>query len=348
MKTLGQIIALVLTYNRKQLVAECLKAILAQSEPPDAILVLDNASRDGTHEYLAEQGLLQDRRVSYLSVPKNLGPAGGFDLAIRLAYGWGYDCIWTMDDDVIPSPDALKELKAAFKDNFSTLEDVGFLASRIFSGDGKPNNVPDVDIRAAPDEFPDWTRLLDAGLVKIRWSTLSSVLVPRTTLAKVGGISPDFFFSGEDIDFTFRITERLPGYLVGKSTVTHLRAVSGLFSILRETDRERIRMFWYSYRNQFYIRWKYYSIFRVFLYTGKCGWEFIRALRTRPHALLRALSIARGLWAALFFAPSYIPLDVPIDTIRPMLQKATCRQFALAGLSPSQGDGPTIQPEPPR
>lgn len=309
----GRVIAFVLTYNRKELVTKCLRAIVAQSEAPDAILVIDNGSIDGTREHLQRHGLLQQRTLSYFSVPQNIGPAAGFDLGIRTAYRWGYDWLWIMDDDTIPDPDALKELKAAFTENFSSASDVGFLASRIVSGDGKPNNVPDIDVRAPDGQPADWANLLGRGLVKVRWSTLCSVLIPRSTFTAVGGISPDFFFSGDDIDFTLRVTAMLPGYLVGRSVVTHLRAVSGLFSVLRERDPERIRMFWYSYRNQFYIRRKYYSFARVILYTGKSGWELVQALATKPHRLLRAASIVRGLVAGVFFRPRHRPINAPIE-----------------------------------
>jgi GT2 family glycosyltransferase len=312
MEHFGPTLAFVLTYNRKEMVADCLRAILAQSEPPDAILVVDNASTDGTRAYLRDHGLIEDPRIKYLEVAKNLGAAGGFDLGIRVAHKREFDWVWMMDDDVIPGPDALKELKIAFRENFSDAREVGFLASKIYSGDGKPNNVPDLDTRAPPNQWGDWARLLGAGLVKVRWSTLSSILIPRTTFAAVGSTSPDFFFSGDDIDFTLRITDRLPGYLVGKSVVTHLRAVPGIFSVLRETDPRRIKLFWYAYRNQLYIRRKFYSG-RVILFVCKSAWELVKALGTRPYPLLRARSIIGGVFAGLVFSPRYRDIDAPFD-----------------------------------
>lgn len=49
-----KVCAVIVTYNRKELLRECLKAVLGQTRPPDHILVVDNASTDGTLEMLRE------------------------------------------------------------------------------------------------------------------------------------------------------------------------------------------------------------------------------------------------------------------------------------------------------
>jgi GT2 family glycosyltransferase len=314
-KAIGKVIAVVLTYNRKELVADCLRASLAQTDPPDQVFVLDNGSSDGTRDFLRERGILSDPRIVYFTVKENIGPAPGFDVLTRLAFDAGCDWIWMMDDDAIPSPNALEQLKAAFTENFSSQEQVGFLASTIISRDGQPNNVPDIDLRAPEGQCATWGELLHRGLVKVRWSTLLSALIPRSTLMKVGSFSPQFYFSGEDIDFALRVTELLPGYLVGKSVVTHLRQLTGVFSILREPDPERIRMFFYYYRNNVFIRHKYYSDLRMLLYIGKGGWEIIQALTQRrlKYRYLRAKVIARGILMGLIFRPKYKSLSLTTE-----------------------------------
>jgi GT2 family glycosyltransferase len=306
---MGKVIALIVTYNRKELVSRCLKACLAQTDPPDCIFLFENGSTDGTRDYLEQSGILADQRIVYFRVSRNIGPAAAFDRLLRLAFDAGCDWVWVMDDDTIPSPEALEQLKAAFRDNFASPEQLGFLSSAIVSADGRPNNVPDIDTRAAHGECQTWGELIHRGLLKLRWSTLCSVIIPRSTLAKIGSLSPDFYFSGDDIDFALRITEVLPGYLVGKSVVTHLRQISGVFSILRETNPDRIRLFFYYYRNNLYIRRRYYSRYRTLLYIGKSAVEIARALRQRRYPLLRAASIARGVLAGMVFQPVRHPMS---------------------------------------
>src|SRR5215469_8885369 len=315
MTSIGKVIAVVLTYNRKELVSACLRACLDQTEPPDYVFVLDNGSTDGTRDNLRQSGILDSPRIVYLRVPNNIGPAAGFDRLIRLAYDAGCDWIWTMDDDVIPHPEALAHLKSAFLENFKTPEQVGFLSSTIVSRDGQPNNVPEIDARADPGQCQKWGELLHNGLVKIRWSTMCSAIFPRSTLARVGGFSPSFYFSGDDIDFTLRITEILPGYLVGKSVVTHLRQLTGVFSILRETDPQRIQMFFYYIRNNVYIRRRYYSNLRMVLFIGKCIWEMLQALSQKRYPLLRAVTIAKGILAGIVFHPTYRSLSPALTPV---------------------------------
>ncbi len=300
----GKIGALVLTYNRKNVLSRCLDAMRRQLEPPDEILVLDNGSEDGTCDHLRQAGLLDDERILLYRVPENLGPAGGVEILVQLAMDRGCDWLWFTDDDTIPDPDALKELKAAFTANFSRPEEIGFLKSVVVTADGRPNNLPDVDMRAGPGQCASWADRLGAGLVKLRWSPFNSIFIPRSTVLRVGGLSSDFYFAGEDIDFTFRATEHLPGYLVGKSRTTHLCAVSGFFSSLTESDPERIRMGRYFYRNNLYFRWRYYSPGRTALYIGKCLYEAVLALGAKTYRTQRAANILLGLLSGFFFIAS--------------------------------------------
>jgi GT2 family glycosyltransferase len=99
--------AVVVTYNRRNLLAQCVDALLAQSRPVDAIYVVDNASTDGTPEMIASK---YAGRVIYERLSGNIGGAGGFHHGMKRAYEEGYDWIWVMDDDVVHDPDCLKAL----------------------------------------------------------------------------------------------------------------------------------------------------------------------------------------------------------------------------------------------
>lgn len=308
----GQVITLIVTYNRKELASQCLRACLDQTSPPDRIFILDNGSKDGTKAHLEAKKLLDDPRVRYFSVAANTGPASAFDQLFRLAWQAGGDWIWVMDDDVIPSPTALQELKAAFIENFAQPDDIGLLGSSIVAGDGRANNVPEIDMRSPPGEEPEWGHLLGRGLVRIRWSTLTSVLIPRSTLARFGSLNPEFYSAGVDIEYTLRVIDERPAYLVGKSRVTHMRHAGGTYSILREFEPERMRdHFGYHYRNNIYLRRKYYSTIRAILYMGKMGVEMIQALAIKELRWLRVKTIFFGIVSGIFFQPNTLPPGPP-------------------------------------
>jgi GT2 family glycosyltransferase len=304
--------AFILTYNRKDLLGECLDTVLGQSEPPDEVVVLDNGSTDGTREELAARRWPEGVRVAIYALPRNVGPAGGYDALFRIGFARGVDFLWFMDDDVIPDADALAALMEALRANFREPGEVAFLQSVAVARDGTPANVPEIDLRAAPHQCPNWAERLDRGLVRLRWATLNSILVPRTTPLRVGGLSADFHFGGEDIDFTLRATEVLPGYLVGRSRVRHLRAATGVFSaVTQPPDPARIRLARYYYRNNVYLRRRYYGTQRVILYLARCAVEGLAALGARKLKLARVMSIWGGAVAGLFFTPRFRPLTEP-------------------------------------
>jgi hypothetical protein len=120
-------------------------------------------------------------------------------------------------------------------------------------------------------------------------------------LVEVGDIRPEFNFFGEDVDFTFRVTDVLPGYLVGRSKVTHVCAESGRFSSLLEKNPERISTGAYFYRNNLYFRYNYYSLGRTILYVGKCLYEAVLALGVKTYPLQRSAAILRGVLSGVVF-----------------------------------------------
>lgn len=117
----------VVTFNRKELLKDCLKALIEQTRPLDAILIVDNASTDNTPQILLEMGYIQQLppeknsepyktefmskiknlenesiKIIYIRMNENTGGAGGFHMGQKHAFELGYDWIWLMDDDGYP------------------------------------------------------------------------------------------------------------------------------------------------------------------------------------------------------------------------------------------------------
>src|SRR5262245_37419965 len=104
---MANIFAVVLTYNRKDLLKKCLDCVFAQSRPCDKVIVIDNCSSDGTSDMVR---LEWGDRVQLHILSRNIGASGGFNVGIRVAYQGGADFVWVMDDDVLPERDALAKL----------------------------------------------------------------------------------------------------------------------------------------------------------------------------------------------------------------------------------------------
>ena len=100
--------AVVVTWNRKELLKQSIERLLNQSGAECDILIVDNDSTDGTVEMLEAE--FDSPRIRYYNTGANLGGAGGFHIGIYWAVSDGYENVWIMDDDCLPSDTALKEL----------------------------------------------------------------------------------------------------------------------------------------------------------------------------------------------------------------------------------------------
>ena len=101
---MDKVIAVVVTYNRRKLLSECIAALKNQSRKLDKILIVNNGSTDDTFDWLQNQ-----TGVEFLS-QENVGSAGGFHAGIKEAFDRNYSWIWLMDDDGYPRADALEKL----------------------------------------------------------------------------------------------------------------------------------------------------------------------------------------------------------------------------------------------
>ena len=319
---MDKIYAVVLSYKRKDLLKRCLDGIGAQSRPCDAIIVVDNASNDGTEEMLLESDIA-NLKVYVLS--RNTGASGGFSAGFRIAYQQGADFVWMMDDDVIPEPDALEQLLEADQRLAERKQARSFLLSMAFTEAGLLTNVPRIDERTNAIDYENWPALLDIGVVPVRPATYVSILVPRETLAQHGVPLAPMFMWGDDTEFTLRISQNTPGYLVVASKVLHLRRVSGAIDILREPDPSRIALHRHLVRNEIFVARQYFRKRRVLgLLSSRLSLVAAMLLRGQ---FAKARIILSGLVESVSFSPSPESADAPVEalgvTVRELLPKRT-------------------------
>ncbi|WP_171248964.1 glycosyltransferase [Acinetobacter brisouii] len=109
-KPLSNIIVVIVTYNRKTLLLKCLSSLRVQTIQPSKILIVDNASTDGTVELLKTKGWLDQSNIQLIQLKENTGGAGGFATGMQYAFEQGADYVWMMDDDAVPHLTALEEI----------------------------------------------------------------------------------------------------------------------------------------------------------------------------------------------------------------------------------------------
>ena len=210
--------AMVVTHDRKELLTACLDAIAGQTRPPDRVIVVDNASTDGTPELLRERA----PGVETVRLDENLGSSGGFHAGLAAAHATGAEWAWIMDDDTIPTPTALERLLAAQPP--PGRPHPLLLASRVEWSDGTLHPMNQPVLRREPDLYVEAAA---HGLLPIRTATFPSLLVHREAIERYGLPRAHYFIWGDDWEYTSRILRREPrGYVVPDSIAEHRTRVA--------------------------------------------------------------------------------------------------------------------------
>jgi len=235
------VVAIVVTWNRAELLARSLDAILGQSTPPDRVLVVDNASTDQTTAVLAEQ--FADR-VDVLRLTENIGGAGGFAAGIVRALEHDPDMVWLMDDDTVPEPVALQALLDARQRYPGPTPAI--VASRVVWTDGRdhPMNTPRAKPGASRSE-----RLAaqSVGATPIRSASFVSILCAAEVLRERGLPEVDYFLWNDDFEFTTRLLRGRHGLLCPASIVVHHTKTFG------GTDADPGDRFFFEVRNKIWM-----------------------------------------------------------------------------------------------
>jgi GT2 family glycosyltransferase len=229
--------AVVVTYNRSDLLSRCLDHLEAQSRRPDHTVVVDNASTDETLRLLAARD-----GIEVLTLHENLGSSGGFKRGLEHAYRQGHDWLWMLDDDTLPDSRCLEQLLAGAA---RAPRRPSIMASVVRWQDGRlhPMNRPWLRARARSD-FVDG---VDAGLALIRTATFVSTMIHRDAIAEYGYPPAHYFVWLDDMEYTGRVLRHAHGYIAPESVAWHWTPQP--YSTLTDA-RER---FYYKARNHLWL-----------------------------------------------------------------------------------------------
>jgi GT2 family glycosyltransferase len=184
--------AVVVTFNRKYLLLECLDALLGQTEPLDRIIVVDQASTDGTTDLLVQRGYLSSPLIQYSRSDVNSGGAGGFSRGIELAFQGRFDWIWIMDDDAIAEPNTLRRTL-----EHAQVPDIVGIANAKLRVDGTLDDghfVIDRNFSVGP-----------AGPIFLTFSSFVGLMVSRSAVSRVGYPKSELFLQGDDTEYCRRL-----------------------------------------------------------------------------------------------------------------------------------------------
>ena len=209
-------------WNGAHLLPTCLDSLQRQSHVEREMIVVDNASQDGSLELLARDF----PPVQVIALPRNLGFTGACNAGIRASHG---EFVALLNSDTEADEHWLAEVVAAFERH----PEAGLVASKMLLFDRRDTLHTAGDLYrldGVPGNRGVWQR--DEGQFDREEYVFSacggSAAYRRTMLDQIGLLDDDFFFSCEDIDLSWRA--QLAGWkciFAPKAIVYHKLAATG-------------------------------------------------------------------------------------------------------------------------
>ncbi|MFQ6366739.1 glycosyltransferase family 2 protein [Lactococcus lactis] len=241
------IVSIIVTFNRKQLLLEAVKAMMNQTLRPSKIVIIDNDSTDGTFEELVKNNMLLEDLIIYKKLDKNIGGAGGFSEGVKFAMeNLNFDWISLSDDDAIYD---LKYFENLFNDE-SKLKGYGALCGKVQFPDGEVqveqrrilvNHSTLISKPASPE--------LES---EIDLASFCGLVVNRKIVENIGLPRADFFIWMDDTEYSLRIIKESKIFYNPSSYITHKTSKS--------TGEGTQKLSWknyYGYRNSLVTGWNH-------------------------------------------------------------------------------------------
>lgn len=204
----------IINFRTPDLVASCLDSLLGQLRAPDhAVVIVDNASCDGSAERLEHWMAANDRHglVQLICSEHNLGFSGGNNLGIRARNA---DYYLLLNSDTIVRPGAIAALLKTAESN----TDAGIISPRLEWPDGLaqescfrfPTPVSEFIAAAQTGPITSLLKRFDVPLaardtiVRPCWTSFACVLLRKEMLDEIGLMDEGFFLYFEDVEYCRR------------------------------------------------------------------------------------------------------------------------------------------------
>lgn len=264
----------IVTYNRLELLKECISACVNQNEKFEKILVINNASTDGTKDYIEK---LDYSNFEIINSESNLGGAGGFYLGIEKAIEYDLDYLLLIDDDAILDINYNKEIANYMKeDNNESIF--------AYSGSVKTNDIIQLDHRkhlhrgfkCINSNFDEY----DLEYFDYDLSSFCGLYISIDLIKKIGLPIKDFFIWFDDTEYSLRIRKHTKIRNINSAWLNHK-------TIINNTKGYNWKSY-YGLRNQIVIIKTYFSKFTLFkfilsMYKMIIGGKILKILKRDPY-----------------------------------------------------------------
>ncbi|MEZ6014110.1 MAG: glycosyltransferase family 2 protein [Planctomycetota bacterium] len=247
----GKVSAVVINYQGEAYLEACIRSIQALEDPVDEIVVVENASSDGSLNILNTHF----RSVVLLRMRENVGASIARNVGLRAAK---HRFVLLVDNDVILAPDTLTKLRAVM----DAREDLVMLQPRaVYKSDptrvhydgGALHYGGLISLRNSGAPLAS---VQSAGAVDVDVVISLALLVDKKAVVEVGGFDEEMFILFEDLDLCYRLRSGGHGLaLVEDAVVQHDSGTPGI-SFRGGSYPER-RVFLHSRNRWIYIAKNY-------------------------------------------------------------------------------------------
>jgi GT2 family glycosyltransferase len=328
---------IVLNYNGKHLLYDCFSTLFATDYENFEVILVDNASVDGSVEYVKKS--FREPRFKVITLDRNYGPAHGRNKGIEKSLG---DYVVLLDNDVRVHKKWLKEVVKVMESD----PNIGAAQPKLLLDD-------EVHIDAAGGFIDYLGRVYQRGVFEedvgqydkideVFYAKNAAVIFRRKILKEVGLLDPDYFMYYEETDLCWRIWLR--GYRVvyvptsvvyhkGAATMGKKRSPEAIFSDRKNQIATLIK----NYRLGNLVKYLPPILTRMFLFSVKLA---LKGKRDLAAAYLKAIiwNIVnlRKLWKKRMYVQHVIRRVSDEEVMRVMLKPSAIerikRRFNALGL----------------
>jgi GT2 family glycosyltransferase len=266
-----RVITVILNTNRRDDTVECLGSLAQSTYPNHKIIVLDNASTDGSVEAIRAQF----PAVEIMRLTSNKGYAGNNNVGIQAALGQQADWVLVLNEDTILDPECLTRLVEAGERD----PNVGIVGPLVYHHD-----EPTVVQSAGGALGPNWEarhigqneddRGQYSAIRPVDWISGCAIMVRRQAIEQLGPLDELFFYYWEEVEWCIRIKHAGWGIL-------HVPAAKLWHKGVQRNYQPKPSVAYYNTRNRFLMLEKHHAPLRIWL------GAWVQTLRTLTSYSLR-------------------------------------------------------------
>lgn len=261
-----KICVLLVTYNRKNDLTKALDYYDKQVKKMSSIIVVDNASTDGTCDFLNDW---KNTAASYEKIvvksPENTGGSGGFYLGMKESLKLDYDFLFLADDDAFPDKEMILKIDEFY--NHSNLLNISGICTSVIN-QGKIDEMHRRKVKKGlfdiKQEYID-EREYKKAYFEVDEFSFVGALISKDVIEKIGLPNKDYFIYYDDTEYSTRVRRTGKIYCVPQAKMYHDTILSN------DTSWKD----YYVLRNSLDIRKKYYGkkcfyYYMIVQYLKKC------------------------------------------------------------------------------